>query len=74
MEAEVLRFCGRKADWTFIYPVEVGSRDFVGTSPVCAVRVMGVTGANWWKAFKELSEAEKSGFWLWLRRKGDTSG
>ena len=48
----------KEADWrTIIYLVEVGWD-------------MGVTGANQRKALKDLAvEAEKSSFWLWLRRK-----
>lgn len=64
----------RKAGWrTTIYLVEVGCCGFVGTSAVHLLREMGVCGASLQKASKDLAdEAEKSSFWLWLKRR-DTS-
>ncbi len=55
---------------TIIYPLEVGCRVFVGTSAVHLLRELGVSGACFRKALKDLAEeAEKSSFWLWIKRK-----
>lgn len=61
----------REAGWkTTIYPVEVGCRVFVGTSTVYRMRDLGVSGARFRKALKDLAEeAKKSSFWLWIKRK-----
>lgn len=55
---------------THLYPVEVGSRGFVGKSTHHLLKALGVMGPRRRRAEKELAEeAEKGSFWLWLRRR-----
>ena len=66
----------QEAGWkSTIYPVEVGSRGYMGLSPTCLLRDTGVTGGKLRKATKELAEeAKKGSFWFWLRRKDRSWG
>ena len=61
----------QEAGWRVrVYPVEVGSRGFVGKTVVQLLRSAGMMGTSLRKAVKELGEeAEKASYWLWLRRK-----
>ena len=57
-------------------PVEVGARGFVGKATTRPLRNLGLQGARLHKgAGREISKkAEKSSFWLWLKRRNKTWG
>ena len=61
----------RQAGWkATVFPSEVGSRGFVGTSTQRLLVSLGVSGSKLRKALKDLAEeAEQGSFWLWLRRR-----
>ena len=66
----------RESGWsTRLFPVEVGTRGFVGSSMTRLLKELGLRGKELHKATRELSEeAEKASFWLWLRRRDKAWG
>lgn len=61
----------REGGWTAtIHLVEVGFRGLVGKSTILLLRAAGIMGTSL-KSIKELAEdSKKTGYWLWLRRRG----
>ncbi len=68
--ADLVADC-RESGWKVkLYPVEVGTRGFVGESTSRLLRDLGLQGARLHKAIRQIAEeAEKASFWIWLRRR-----
>lgn len=65
----------RKSGWnTWLFPVEVGTSGFVANSTTRLLKEPWLRGKELHKATKELAEAEKASFWLWLRRQDKAWG
>src|SRR4029434_3503076 len=66
----------RESGWsTRLFPVEVGTRGFVGSSMTRLLKELGLRGRKLHKATREMSEkAERASFWLWLRRRDKAWG
>lgn len=64
----------KDGEWSMgLYPVEVGARGFVGNATTRPLKDLELQGARLHKAGREISkEAEKSSFWLWLKRRTKT--
>lgn len=66
----------KDGEWSMgLYPVEVGARGFVVNATTRPLKHLEPQGARLHKAGREISkEAEKSSFWLWLKRRNKTFG
>lgn len=68
---ELVADCQERGWRVWCFPVEVGTRGFVGQSLWRALRVIGVIGLERRQLIGRLSrEAEIASLWLWRRREG----
>ena len=71
--SELQKICREQGWHTWIFPVEVGCRDFPAQSVWTMFSALGIVGRDKKNAVQRLSrEAERASIWLWSKREQES--